>query len=155
MPADTPYGTHSWGTGATGDHTLSSPDKCPEAWTKDTTKIDKVALTALNLARVPYYIIKMLSNKDYTTCGDIGDRFAESNQVLNLETLKLLDMTSVDYTKEQAEQYLRRLVRAAKVCHQREDDKTILQPPPMQNFRGRVNQGKNRGRPGKTAVIPG
>ena len=122
MPADT---THQWGGGATGDYVLASPDKCPEAWTADTTKIEKVALTALNLARVPYYIIKTLAAKDYTTCGDIGDRFSETNQVLNIETLELLDMPARHYSKEQAEQYLRRVIRAAKVCNQREDDKTM------------------------------
>ncbi len=131
MPADAapaaanPYGTHQWGAGATGDYILASPDKCPTTWTEQTTKIDKVALTALNMARVPYYLIIKLADKDYVTCGDIGDRFADSKDVLNEATLKLLDMQSQQYSMEQAEQYLRRLVRAAKVCSQREDDKAM------------------------------
>ena len=100
MPADTAYGSHSWGSGASGDHTTSSPDKCPQAWTDTTTKIDKVALTALNMARVPYYLIKVMADKDYTTCGDIGDRFSDPADVLNLDTITLLQMPTPGYSKE-------------------------------------------------------
>ncbi len=44
---------------------------------------------------------------------------------LNANTMQLLSIKEGGYTREQAEQHLRRLHRAAKVCNQREDDKTL------------------------------
>ena len=115
------YGEYEWGAGATKENTDHHPTPCPKAWIEQVNTIQTSALQALELYKVPWYIIQKLASIDYTTVGDIADRFTET-LTYTRATAERLELKEAGYSEEDANRILGRLKRAAVACRKHEEN---------------------------------
>ena len=115
------YDGYAWGSGADKKYTEHHPQVCPKEWLDDIQKIQTSALQALELYKVPWYIVHMLALSHYVTVGDIADRFTET-LTYTKATAERLMLKEAEYTEEEADRILGRLKRAAVACRKHEEN---------------------------------